>query len=308
MRRVCVLLVPLLILSGFVLAQEFSIVDGVVGAVQTVAVSEDHNNVILAASGNSLHRYSLKNQRFNKLYAFKGENAQINSICFDEYLKNKFFVATDSGLYLTFDKGKSFKRVFKLKSTDISSGRILFVTLINDVVYLGTDQGLYFSGRNTYDFKRFLGVPSTSKVLWVDNLGKRLFIATSSGIYGITGNQCKRLYLSISDDESSFPAISAINIEKNRVFAAGRNGLFALDPQKNVFSAYKSVFFGSMKINTLEIMGKKIYVTTNSGLYVYDDIKDSLMKLDIGLYSNKIYAININTDGTLWVATGKGVF
>lgn len=306
-----VFLVLFLIISSCIYADNsFNVVDGIAGGVDVVKVNKLDAKMVLAASGSSLYKLDKSGQRFIKIYTFKGELSEINSINYDCCVKSKVYIATDSGLFISFDGGKNFKRVFKRTSSDTSLGRILFVAEFNNTIYAGTDSGLYFSDKYAYRFERMTGVPKSSSVFWVsaDSLSGLLYAATSSGVYKISIDGVERIYMAATQEDTGIPDINMVSVNSGNVYIAGKDGILVSEDQGKNFKNLDSMYFRGMNVNMLVHKAEKLYAATDNGAYVLDKKDEELKKITNGIYSDEVSYIEIDDAANVWLATNKGLF
>ena len=201
------------------------------------------------------------------------------------------------------------KNSFVSKSVEFPSTKIKIQALIvvGDVEYFGTNQGLW-SRTGKGDLKRLKNI----NVLSLDQLKSGdILVGSKKGLYYLRSGELKQ-YRPSGNDHAPLnnTAIRGIEvISPNEVwYSTFGMGLYLHDPGTFInFGAIDGLDTGGM-VYDLATNNGQVFIATGNGLFIYKNnrITDHYTTAD-GLLSNKVLDMNMDSKGTLWMATAKGL-
>lgn len=211
------------------------------------------------------------------------------------------------------DKQKNNWRHFKNFNDSDFPDIILSLESDRNLMWVGTyNHGVYAINTNT--FKVETGLPSINiKSVF------HIFKDSHDNIWfgGIDGNLIQK---TSKGDLKSFPIqqIKYITESKNTglIYAAGRYGVFKIDPVKNEFENISQIQSNQKKlsysnINHLEVdEDERLIIGTNgAGLLIYDQTTEEVTRLNIdsGLPSDIVQSIIIEEKNNYWLGTARGL-
>ena len=190
---------------------------------------------------------------------------------------------------------------------------ILSLESDNNLMWVGTyNHGVYAVDINTLKVEKDVPVINLKSVF-------NIFKDNSNNIWfgGIDGNL---IQMSSKGDVKSFPIQQIKYITESKktglIYAAGRYGVFKIDPIKNEFENISQIQSNQKElsysnINHLEIdEDERLIIATNgAGLIIYDQATNKISRLNInsGLPSDIIQSIIIEEKNNYWLGTARGL-
>ncbi len=251
---------------------------------------------------------------YNGISFFDGKNFQnynssnapalktniISDYCVDK--DSIFWIATFRGI-VAFKDNEFFvpDNLQELESTNIQTVDIDK----NGTLWIGSVAGGLFKYSNG-ELKKVNEIASLEKsiisLLYSDNEGNT-WIGTESGLlYRYDG----KTYTRIFDDRIENSLSSAVRDKKGNYFFGTRNGLFKYENDTLVELGYNINFINDVTVDDSD----KLWLSTNSGIFVYDQYKKKLEPFCPGEeWANQIIqTIYFDYDGNIWIGTyRKGV-
>lgn len=179
----------------------------------------------------------------------------------------------------------------------------------NKLIVAGEEQIGYIENGELHEYTKFkFNLNKNGNIRDIAFYFSSILVATSKGLYEINPVKNKQTLL------KSFKAsISSIEIDnENRVWIGTENGLIIFDGIKYKTISYSSKS-GARFINFIHRVDKHIFVGTNDGLYVFENVEGSqVLVKHIGTNNGLInLESNINSamfeDGNFWFGTSDGL-
>ena len=204
---------------------------------------------------------------------------------------------------------KKNKNSYVSQSVDFPSTKtkIQALLVVGDVEYYGTNQGLW-SRVGKGDPKLLKNI----NVLCLDQLmSGDILVGSKKGLYYLSSGRLKQ-YRPSGDAHAALnntPIRGIDVISASEVwYSTFGMGLYLHDPGTFItVSPTDGLDTGGM-VYDLAAKNGKVYIATGNGLYTYKNgrITDHYTTAD-GLLSNKVLDMDMNSKGTLWLATAKGL-
>ena len=280
--------------------------------------------------------YALKDDTFEKVKFVKGSN--VNTM---ENIGDQIFISTNlenimyDGNNTSF-MGKGFPNtkiidvfsnegtnwfasdhsLIKLEGNKYVSEKIIFpssnakiqaLLIDGDIEYFGTNQGLW-SRQNNKNTKLIKNINVLSLNKTSDGL---IIVGAKKGFYYLNKGALKKInpdgqdYLSLS--KTAVRDIEVIS-ENEIWYSTFGMGLFLHNP--GTFTTINTKDGLDVEGMTFDLVksGKKVYIATKNGLFLYQNnkIKKHYTKSD-GLPSNMVLDLDVDSNGNLWIATANGL-
>lgn len=222
-----------------------------------------------------------------------------------EYFNGLTWFATDVGIF-SWDM-KSAPKSYHFEN---ASGPYRVLKIFRNKLIAGGEEKIgYIENGTLHEYSKFkFDLNKNGNIRDIAFYFSSILVATSKGLYEINPSKNKQTLL------KSFKAsISSIEIDsENRVWIGTENGLIIFDGinYKTISYSAKS---GARFINFIHRVDKYIFVGTNDGLYVFENIEGSqVLVKHIGTNNGLInLESNINSamfeDGNLWFGTSDGL-
>ena len=219
---------------------------------------------------------------WSRVFTCRGKDKGINHIFADN--SGEVYIATNNGLYKSIDAGKTWERVFKGKGAEDKATYVVR-RKAGGPLYLGTHRGLFRSKDGTA-WQKSSGVLAGSKIISIALTSRMVFVVTDNGLYSVTKDiksYRKILGTYISD-------IPNDEIDPDQESVEGGVGTFSM--------------------TDLTVQNKTLYLSTNRGLFVSEDLGDSWERhAGSGLPSRRVRSSYVSQDESIiLVLTDDGVF
>ena len=293
------------------------------------------NNTIYAATS-SKGIYVLKNDSFGKSTIVKGSDlytmarvgdqlfvsTNLENILFDgsdvSFMGKGFpnakvrdvFTGNGKSLYAAENKIiQKNKNSYVSKSVDFPSTKtkIQALLVVGDIEYYGTNQGLW-SRAGDGDLKLIKNI----NVLSLDQLQSGdILVGSKKGLYYLSSGRLKQ-YRPSGDAHAALnntPIRGIDVISANEVwYSTFGMGLYLHDPGTFITVGSADGLDTGGMVYDLAADNGKIYIATGNGLFTYKNgrVTGHYTTAD-GLPSNKVLDMDMDSKGTLWLATAKGL-
>lgn len=222
-----------------------------------------------------------------------------------DYFNGNAWFATDLGIFSWDMKGEPKSYTF---ANAVGPYRVVR-PFRNKLIVAGEEQIGYIENGELHEYSKFkFDINKNGNIRDIAFYFSSILVATSKGLYEINPVKNKQTLL------KSFKAsISSIEIDnENRVWIGTENGLIIFDGIKYKTISYSSKS-GARFINFIHRVDKHIFVGTNDGLYVFENVDGAqVLVKHIGTNNGLInLESNINSamfeDGNFWFGTSDGL-
>lgn len=276
-----------------------------------VYVSNLDDNLIYAASANTLFKSNDGGKSWKKVYILKGET--VKDLYVDKQLYDTVYLASDRGVYKI--SQEEVEKIFSLppevESKDIEVDK--------GVIYLGTTQGIYYSGE---DFLRWKKLDTPGDDIIVYSIGfspPDMLVATNLGLYvGKEGKSFRRVLvlkeLEGEEEEEtklSYRVIKPDRYNKNIIYLATSEGLFLSSDKGESWSKVHIPLIDNVDIRALSqpsMEKNTLYLATDRGVISVNLEKSTSKTIFEGLPTKQIFWLDFNRKGNLFVATNRGLY
>ncbi len=301
--------------------------------IQTIAVHPSHSGTIYAGSNGAIYRSNDSGQSWKRVLKLKSTESTVHQIYIPKDDPLLLLAGTDEGLYLSRTNGKSWKRVFhQIEETKDMVRSVYFEASSESLLIVGTSNGLFVSkdeGKKWAEIGAFEG----DAVFQVARLSseERLLVSTKDGLFvsGSNLHSWQRLYAGRS---RALPEGNAQTEIIEQGFPVMGNGVyFMVSPHEegSILMAHerhiiesndhgKTWVFRSVNGFPSGVLNRprahsgsenKVFVPTESGVYLYDRLDATIEEISWGLPSNAVYDIAYDPgEDVLLAATDRGVY
>ena len=245
---------------------------------------DEKSNTALILTGIGVLHYDFLKMK----YRFYSEGFPEENIKVVRFFNDTLFVGTSSGnVGKSNDNGQTFEFHAKF---DVPILCLFESPKDPNVIYAGTSLGLLYSNDFGSTFKRYFS-DTVYAVTGFSSQGKdTVFLGTDTGIFRINGSLDS--FTKIYDG-----TCSALFYEDNKLYAGTDKGL-VVSKDLETFEVVKEI---SSTINTINVFDGKLFVGTNTGLYIIEGDTFNLILSDSVIFDM------IEVNGVIYVATDSGV-
>ncbi|MBU0477764.1 hypothetical protein KKC91_04265 [bacterium] len=270
--------------------------------------------VVFAASEKRLYRSEDGGVTWEIVFSAKGDGNSINFISISE---KAVFVCTEKGVYKSLDGKSKWRTIFKGVGPEENS--ILHIAFLEEgKIYIGTRGGLFVSNDNGVTWEKDSGGAGNLSVRWIAPKGKELFLATEYGVYKGSDSGWRRVFVTQREEAeydsdlqdeavSAVKPVNSIMVDKERIFLAADLGIFVSDDNGETWQSFTSDGLMSRKVKRL-LFKDNVYAATEEGVFVFEEKGKKWRALYKGMAADKAQSITRANDGTIWVATNKGLY
>jgi len=271
----------------------FMKVDGIEKAsLYKVYVSGLDDNLVYAASSNTLFKSQDKGKSWQKIFVTKDE--VIKDLFVDEYLYDKVYLASQSFLYRITREGV--EKIFTLPP-EVEN---ICVRKSQGIIYLGTTEGIYYSTEDFLRWKKLDGLPQDLAVYSIDFSSKNIYVASNLGVYVSGDNKRfeRRFVLKAVDteEEEEYSLVSRIlkvdTYQDNIVYLGTSKGIFVSYDSGSIWSKVHISVVENSDIRSIcqTILEKNnLYLATDRGAFRVNPKEEEYQTLFEGLPTNQIY-------------------
>ncbi len=208
----------------------------------------------------------------------------------------------------------SFGQQFNFKKYGLEEGlpRVGVYDIFQDdygFLWIGTEGGgvCKFDGKTFHSYTRKSGLPSDNIRLLYQSKDKTLWCATDEGVCYFNGNSFTEIELIDSNASDRIRSIS--EDESGRIWIGTDHGVnFINSFSKTADSAFNLVQeIPDSTVRALMWIENKMWVGTDSGLYIAQNNKLELSPFQQKLNSFQILELFVDSDKNIWIGTNKGV-
>jgi len=245
---------------------------------------DEKSNTALILTGIGVLHYDFSKMK----YWFHSEGFPEENIKVVRFFNDTLFVGTSSGnVGKSNDNGKTFEFHAKF---DVPILCLFESPKDPNVIYAGTSLGLLYSNDFGSSFKRYFS-GTVYAIMGFSFEGRDIvFLGTDTGIFRINGSLDS--FTQIYDG-----TCSALFYGDNKLYAGTDKGLAVSKDLEN-FEVVKEI---SSTINTINVFDGKLFVGTNTGLYIIEGDTFNLILSDSVIFDM------IEVNGVIYVATDSGV-
>ena len=283
------------------------------GRIQKIQVSPTQDNLLFAASASILFSSENKGKSWHEVFFARGE--EIVNFIFDKTADNRIFVATQSAVYALSSRNKA-RIIFKLPPELIAR----CISQREGAIYLGTSEGLYVRRQDSSGWKRLAAAFDAEAVLDMDFTPRGMYVVSSGGVYFSSDrkNFSRKFILGMVSEEEGEEEIEPVKrVIKADIFdgdilylGTGR-GLFISSDAGDSWRKADIPIVENASIREIRQAGHTpgvIYLATERGLFSVDLKRKESSELFQGLYTRDISSLDFDSQGTLFVATPRGLF
>ncbi len=303
-------------------------------AADVIKITDINGRVFAATSGQGV--YVFKDENFEKVKFIKGSDVYTMKNIGDEiFISTNLENITYDGSKTSF-MGKGFpndkiidvhshdgnnwfateQKVIKSDGNKYVSEKITFLNtnakiqallVDGDIEYFGTNQGLW-SRQNDGEVKL---IKNINVLILSKTTNGEIIVGSRKGLYSLSNETLKNMNPEGKDYSAiSKTAVRDIEvISENEIwYATFGMGLFLQNPETfTTINAKDGLDVGGMTFDLVK-NGKKLFIATKNGLYLYQNnkIEEHYTKND-GLPSNVILDLDLDSNGNLWIATASGL-
>jgi ligand-binding sensor domain-containing protein/serine phosphatase RsbU (regulator of sigma subunit) len=203
---------------------------------------------------------------------------------------------------------------FHLKSYSLEEGlpRVGVYDIFQDhngFIWVGTEGGgiCKFDGHTFHSYTRRNGLPSDNIRLIFEDDQNTLWLATNKGICYFDGYQFNKVPLSDSLNEDRIRAFS--QDAEGRIWVGTDHGISFIDAKnKSEDSEFQlDQIFPDSTIRSLMWHQNKMWIASDSGLYLYSGGGLKLFENQAQLSSYQIIKLYADSKGAVWIGTSAGV-
>ncbi|MBU0560778.1 MAG: hypothetical protein KKD86_04225 [Bacteroidetes bacterium] len=216
---------------------------------------------------------------------------------------NDVYTATDFGISIINSISYSFNETIQ-KFGDFPSGEIVNSVSVGSVVYACTETGIAIqkSGATNlsapeswkvYYRATDLGVKTVSRLV---EFNSELIVATDKGLYKLESNVWNKL---LSDQTEVFDMV----VYGNSLYILRANQL-----QKYDGSTLATIYTSAVQLNDIDVVNENLqYISSTHGLIKLENGIPEII-IPNGPETNSFQNLAVDTDGNLWVASGRDVY
>lgn len=289
----------------------FQVIEAIEDAyIKRVAVSPFDDNSLCAASKNSLFISKNKGKTFYKVSVFKDE--EVVHLFFDRQSADTLYLATARHIYRIKDKTE-------MLFTAPEETLILNIAKQNGNVYIGTSDGLYAGCEDIFKWRKVAGLQEGIYVYFIEPPEKKLYLATSRGVYILHDNDdLERVYVlrdkEESGEETSGISANVIKIDafnKERVWLGTSRGIFLSNDAGKTWDKLYIEGVDNLNIHSIaqtSLENDTLYLGTSKGLFKVDLRNKRSTQIFEGLSSSEIFWVEFSKAGEIYLATAQGMF
>lgn len=300
---------------------DWQIIGGEIRNLTAIRVDYDSPNILYAGTEKGLLRSEDSGNSWRNCFFVKGENKSVNFIVFDPEDHNILYAGTGNGLYTSFDKGKNWMKIFKGKN--YLENICMDMIKIKDNFYLGTKAGLFVSCDNAKTWHRQKVGSSDSRIISIVKAKAFIFIACDEGVFKNTqspGSWEKIFFNTLSqndiqademqvepDNEGKRENLRSLLVNNDVLYLACSKGIYksvSLEGRWDLVTDF-GIFETGVKVlfNKNE---EEILAVTKSRVFEFDSQR--WKELTEGLTVNEIRGVDIDLEGSIYVAADSGLY
>ena len=252
----------------------------------------DTENVLwLGVIGQGLVKYNPTFTYFNEENGLS--NSYIHTIFCD---KNETWVGHKSNGIDIIRNNQIIKRI---STENLGTSIVNRITKIKGVIYIGTNSGIkkYINGElKNISFSGAL----KNDVYAIYPHNNKVYVGTKLGLYIINGDSL----FSVENTPTDF--IFDLITYENKLYMASNGGYYVYDGDSfNYISKQEDFDVG--RVRSFVIDEERLWIGTNSGIYIKKGNTHKKVDEDNGLSSDNIYFLKKDKEGYIWAGSNKGV-
>lgn len=283
------------------------------------AIQVDSNNpaIMYVGTKNGLLKTEDSGNSWKNCLFVKGENKNVNFIVLDMQDSNVIYAGTGNGLYYSLDTGKNWIKIFKGKNYLENNCTDLLKNKSN--LYLGTKAGLFFSDDGARSWHRQKTGSFDSQIISIVKLKEVLYLSCTEGVFKTNESGAwEKIFFEIrpQDDilnESMFDEENSEKFKQKIGNLAISNDILYFVCSKGIYKFIQGWDLVSdcgildARVNFLfDTNTDEIYAVTKSRIFRLNP--QNWEELTQGFIVNEIRAIDIDTEGNIYVAADSGLY
>jgi len=303
------LLTALLPLNTFAIFRIIEKIEDV--RIKRVEVSPFDDNVIYVGARNALFISRDKGATFRKVYVFTDE--ELTHLFADQRLVDILYIATTRRFYRI--NKDTVERLYSAPEETV----ILSSAKYNENIYIGTSDGVYVANENVLKWRKVSGFDARVQIYFIEPGQKKMYLATSRGVYILYENDTlERVYV-LRDKETSGEEESGISANVIKVDIFNKDKVWLGTSRGVIFSndagrTWEKLYIGGIdNLNVYSIAQTALekdtlYISGPKGFFRADVANKRSVQIFEGLSSCEIFWSVFSGVGEIYVATAQGLF
>ncbi len=303
--------------------------------VNCVRVHPQDSRRIFAGTPQALYVSRDQGKSFQSFFQSQSSQKAVNAVFVDLAAPTSIYLAADSGLFVSANDGEAWEEIYG--PGDPALRKCLAVIVSDGVVYAATAGGLFYKSLDEGQWNQASGDLGRKPVYVLAQDARYVYAATSNGLYRLekSSHEKERIFTArtqeittldqVAEDDDLLPVprikdVVVTSGPSSKIILAAENGIFVSLDHGDSWDRYITQGLPLKSVTSLVVInaaapgddpnpGKshdRIYVGTTQG--IYRQAGRRWERFYQGLETNRVVRMTMAGDGTVYAATGQGLF